>query len=99
MSGGSFNYLFVKAAWELGEGSAMEDLERMADELAKLGYAADAAAETQTIILDYRAFVNRTQTAVDRLKDTWHSMEWWHSNDGGEDDVKKSLAKYRGETP
>lgn len=95
MSGGSFDYLCFKDADELLE--HLDTIQEMADELAKLGYANDAAKETQTLLLNYRAFLNRSQTALERLQPVWKAMEWWHSSDWGEDRLKETLAEYRGE--
>lgn len=69
----------------------------MADALAGLGYAADAAKETQALILEIRAARNRLQASIDRLAPVWKAMEWWQSRDTSEDDLKAALAGYRGE--
>lgn len=95
MSGGSYNYLCYKDGFELGDHEG--DLQAMADRLAGLGYAKDAAKETQELLLELRQYQNRIQTRIDRLKGVWHGVEWWDSCDSGEDGVKAELAKYRGE--
>jgi len=95
MSGGSYNYLCHKSVDEILIGG-MRDLQDMADRLAKLGYADDAARETQTLIHDIRAFLNRSETATERLADVWKNVEWWDSSDRGEDAVKAALTTYRG---
>jgi Holliday junction resolvasome RuvABC DNA-binding subunit len=49
MSGGSYNYLCH--SWDLDDLDKHEsDLEDMADRLAALGYAQDAARETQALL-------------------------------------------------
>lgn len=95
MSGGSYNYLCRKSIDEILVGGRA-DLQEMADRLAKLGYADDAARETQNLMQDIRAFLNRTESAAERLSEVWKNVEWWDSGDRSEDAVKHALASYRG---
>ncbi|BFP50054.1 hypothetical protein KCMC57_64220 (plasmid) [Kitasatospora sp. CMC57] len=96
MSGGSYDYLC--RVMDLGELLAKEHrLEEMADRLAGLGYAEDAAHETQELIVQLRQFKVRADVRVKRLSDLWHAVEWWDSGDTAEKDVRDALAKYRGE--
>lgn len=93
MSGGSYDYICHKDIDELiNMESTIQD---MADDLASLGYASDAAKETQSFLLSLRQCVNRLETMKDRLRPIWKAMEWWQSGDTGEDAFKKSLEKYR----
>ncbi len=93
MSGGSYDYLCHKDAAEM---LAMEEqLQRMADRLAGLGYASDAAKETQGLLLEIRQAKNRIETRADRLNGIWRAIEWWDSHDSSEDDVKQALEEYR----
>lgn len=96
MSGGSYDYL----CWvlDLGELAAKEhQLEEMADRLAGLGYAQDAARETQELLVQLRQFKVRAEVRTKRLSDVWHAVEWWDSSDVSEESVHKALAKYREE--
>jgi hypothetical protein len=95
MSGGSYNYLFTKDVEDIFYQE--EELQRMADRLAELGYASDAAAETMEVLLEMRRFMNRLQTRLRALSDVWHAVEWWDSGDGGEDGLKRALSEYRGD--
>lgn len=95
MSGGSFNYLCYTDIETIVE--KLEELESMADALAKLGYANDAAKETTELLLYLRARNVHIETHLNRLSEVWHAVEWWRSCDSGESDVKKALVKYRGE--
>jgi hypothetical protein len=95
VSGGSYNYLYIREPEDLAVNT--EDLERMIDRLAGLGYAEDAAKETQELLLIVRQFRVRVSTIADRLSPVWRAQEWWDSNDWGEDDLKEALKKYRGE--
>lgn len=95
MSGGYYEYLYSKDIENLMK--MEEQLQQMADDLAMLGYASDAAKETEDFLLTIRAFRNRMTTRLDRLWPVWKAMEWWKSYDSGEDAVQKSLREYRGE--
>jgi hypothetical protein len=97
MSGGSYEYLCFKDASELLSASHDEPLQRMTDRLAALGYAPDAAAETQAVLYQLRQSRTRIQTHIDRMRGIWRAVEWWDSSDSGEDGVVKALAEYRGE--
>lgn len=94
MSGGSFDYLYVKSIDELMAYDG--NLDMMADKLATLGYAEDAARETTEFLMELRAGRIRLETMQRRLSDLWKAVEWWVSGDYGEDAVKEALAKYRG---
>ncbi|MGQ4343586.1 hypothetical protein [Streptomyces sp. SAS_275] len=94
MSGGSYNYLY--AAQDLQDlRSRRYDLEEMATRLAGLGYAQDAARETEELLLLLRQWETRAEVRMRRLADLWHAVEWWDSHDSGEDGVHEALAKYR----
>lgn len=96
MSGGSYNYLYT--AQDLEDlRSRRYDLEEMAARLAGLGYAQDAARETEELLLLYRQWETRASVRMRRLADVWHAVEWWDSNDSGEGEVRQALANYRGE--
>ena len=93
MSGGSYDYLYSKDVEDLLH--SQETVQNMADRLAGLGYASDAAKETEMILLTLRQFENRISAMKERLSEVWHSVEWWDSCDSGEDSVKNALEKYR----
>ncbi|MEU1071924.1 MULTISPECIES: hypothetical protein [unclassified Streptomyces] len=96
MSGGSYNYLFT--AQDLEDLQARRhDLEEMANRLAGLGYAQDAARETEELLALFRQWETRAALRMRRLADVWHAVEWWDSNDSSEDAVHEALAKYRDE--
>jgi len=94
MSGGSYDYICYKEPEDLLEYDST--IQEMADDLAKLGYANDAAADTQDLLLELRAFKNRIRARQQRLEGVWRAKEWWRSGDSGEDDFKKALESYRG---
>ena len=93
MSGGSYEYLCFKEPSDLFH--VEETIQRMADDLARLGYADDAAKETMSLLLEIRVSRIRLQSHLDRIKDVWQAVEWWRSCDSSEDSVKEALKKYR----
>lgn len=95
MSGGSYEYLCFKDSRDILD--AEEQLQQMADRLAKLGYASDAAKETEDTLLLIRQFRNRLDARIERLSGVWKGIEWWDSGDRGEEEFKRDLAEYRGE--
>jgi hypothetical protein len=96
MSGGSFNYLC--RTWDLSDVlGKIGDLEAMSSALAALGYAQDAARETEELLVILRQWQVQTDVRLKRLTPMWKAMEWWQSCDWGEDDLKDALAEYRGE--
>ncbi|AYD81694.1 hypothetical protein SEA_KROMP_93 [Streptomyces phage Kromp] len=97
MSGGSYNYLYASVDLEDLQ-ARRHDLEDMASRLAGLGYAQDAARETEELLLLFRQWETRAEVRIGRLSDLWRAVERLDSNDGGEDDVQAALAKYRADT-
>lgn len=96
MSGGSYEYLCFKTADELTQQTEM--LKKMSERLAGLGYAQDAAKETEELLTIINQYLVRADVRIERLNRVWKAIEWWDSCDSGEDDFKIELARYRGET-
>jgi hypothetical protein len=97
VSGGSYDYL----CWADDLDRLLEKqhhLEAMADRLAGLGYADDAAQETTDLLLTLRQWRIRAQAHVKRSRGVWKAVEWWDSADWDEDAVREALAKYRGDS-
>lgn len=97
MSGGSYNYLCTKDAGDLVGYQGEGDLVHMAERLAGLGYAEDAAKDAYDLLAMVRTQRARIDAALKRLYEVFYAVEWWDSADRSEDDVKEALAKYRGE--
>ena len=95
MSGGSYEYLCFKDSGELLSGGNDKMLQSMADRLSGLGYANDAAKETQELLQIIKQSRDRLDTIRERLSPLWRAIEWWDSCDSGEDDFKKVLNSYR----
>ncbi len=93
MSGGNYNYLFINDSSDLLSGQHDTDLQSMADRLAELGYASDAAIETQQLLLAIRQSRNRLEASRKRLESLWRAVEWWDSGDSSEEEVKTALKK------
>lgn len=96
MSGGAFDYLYCKEAEQLF--GSPSQLQEMADRLAGLPYAADAAKDAYDLLAIVTSQLVRVEAAQRRLADVFYAVEWWDSGDSGEDAVRKALAKYRGES-
>lgn len=94
MSGGSYDYLCFKEADELFNSES--SIKEMFDALAGLGYAEDAARATMDLLLEVRRSRVCLQAMKDKLEPVWKAIEWWHSCDTSEDDLKRSLDEYRG---
>lgn len=98
MSGGSYDYLCH--SWDLEDiVGKRHNLDRMAERLARLGYAADAAAETLNLIADLNAMAVRAEVALKRLTPVWRAVEWWDSGDYSEDAIHSALGEYRNPMP
>ncbi len=95
MSGGAYDYLCHKDADESMDWSVTQNMRRMADRLAGLGYAEDAARETEELICIIEQARIRIQTRMNRLNRVWGAVEWWDSYDSSEAAVHDALAKYR----
>lgn len=93
MSGGSYDYLCFKDSDVLM--NMQPKIQEMVDRLAGLGYAKDAAKETEDLLLTIRQYEVRIDVMKERLYEVWRSVEWWDSCDSGEDEVKKALKDYR----
>jgi hypothetical protein len=96
MSGGSYNYLCRAQDLEDINGKRAT-LREMADRLAGLGYAQDAAAETEELLVLLQQWEVRAQVRIKRLSEVWKAVEWLDSGDYGEGEVREALAEYRGD--
>lgn len=85
MSGGSYNYLFVRELC-----TDTEDIERMAARLRELGHA-DAAEHTNQVVVS----MNRARELQAQLAGVWQAVEWFDSCDWGPDDVTDAVTKWR----
>lgn len=90
MSGGSYDYLFVKELDELINNS---NLERMRDRLIELGIS-DAATDTERIMQAIEAF-REVEPIRNRLESVWKAVEWVDSLAWSEEEIDKAVDKYR----
>jgi hypothetical protein len=99
MSGGAYDYLCHKDAEDAFDSTVQQNLRRMADRLAGLEYAEDAARETEELICMIAQAEVRISVRMSRLGPVWRSVEWWDSCDSSEDYVRDALAEYRKAPP
>lgn len=95
MSGGSYNYLCSTYDPE-DLFNKSRNLVDMSARLAELGYAEDAAGETEELVCMLNQMRVQICTRMKRLRGVWHAVEWWDSGDSGEDGLKQALKEYRG---
>jgi hypothetical protein len=95
MSGGSYEYLYVKTTEEIMGWGVRENLQRMADRLTEIGDAEDAAGETEDILAMIAQFERRVSVRLRRLSGVWHAVEWMDSGDSGIEEVRTALEAYR----
>lgn len=88
MSGGSFDYMFIKECHRLVE--AQGDLIRMKEELERLGFK-DAATKT-AVILHMIHLIEQIQA---EMADVWQAVEWYCSSDWDEEQVEVAVDKWR----
>lgn len=98
MSGGSFNYAYVKCIGEDGETlGLLEELESLAFGLETRGFA-DAAGETRAVEKAIRAWIEdgrRLEESLDELRKVWHALEWVVSCDSSEERLAEAVQKWR----
>jgi hypothetical protein len=82
VSGGAYNYLCFADGLD-GLAERREDLESMADRLARLPWATGAAAETAELVSRLREIDALSENLSD-LRQVWRAIEWWDSGDYGE---------------
>lgn len=88
MSGGSFDYLYIKDAHRVVDSES--DVQQMYDWLKDHGYA-DAMLHTGLVLQAIQLLDQR----IDRMRDVWQAVEWCCSSDWGEDQVKEAIDKWR----
>lgn len=92
MSGGSFNYLFLKDPSELLDKE--DDIDSMADILEEEGFYIEANY-TRDILKEIQDFKESIEKKKDSVSEVWKAMEWKRSGDSGIKDVIKAANKFR----
>ena len=88
MSGGSYEYLYLEAsAWIVDH---PHYLVAMIEDLRKLGYEG-TAGEISQILADFASIEAR----IKALRDVFHALEWYRSNDWGPEQVGGAVTRYR----
>lgn len=72
-------------------------LAEMSADLSAVGYAQDAARETEELLVLLNQWETRAGVRIDRLRSVWKAMDRWQDSNGSEPDFRAALAEYRGE--
>ena len=92
MSGGSFDYLYLKEAPEIMQ--HVIDVEDMRDICLKLGYI-DIARDLTRLAEYSRSAYIRIEVLKNQLRGVMRAVEWYESNDIGEESLAEAIEKYR----
>lgn len=92
MSGGSLAYLCNRDPGELF--NYIRELEEVEQELLTRD-AQDIARDVRRLIEYIKSAEVRIGVLSEQLNDIFHAVEWRLSADYGEDDLRKSIEKYR----
>lgn len=99
MSGDRYGHLHT-GIYDLGElVTRRHHLKAMAERLAELPWAREAAIETERILAKIERLEIQVQVRGDALSDVWYAIEKWDSGDWLEDSARRALAEYRGDPP
>lgn len=94
MSGGSWNYLYLKEIDDLMNGSSTELLQDMVDRLNSAGFK-DVAKDTQRLVEYIKSASIRIKTLFETLSPVFKAIEWFDSGDWGEETLNNEILKYR----
>lgn len=90
LSGGSYDYLcYWDAVGDLS--GRRHQLERMAQRLEALPYAAEAAEQTRRVL----RLLDAAEAVATSLSDVWHDVEWRDSGDYGEAQMIATCREYQ----
>lgn len=96
MSGGSFDYLFLKRFDELLENSRTVDA--LSNALSELHPSSKAARDTEqvrTLLIHASALLHQADNLLNAgLADVWQQVEYFYSNDVGKFQVGESVINY-----
>jgi hypothetical protein len=95
MSGGSFNYLFLKRGAELL--GAAEDIRSMRDTLVGMDPRRGLPEAIRDLdeLLRLAGIDSPVNAIADRMEGVMRAVEWWQSCDARENDVTAALAKMK----
>ena len=94
MSGGSYNYLYSNEEQDFLHFGVIDEMKQMAERLAGLDYASEAAERTKRLVQTLESCLNEVYQVKEDLEDVWKAVEWWDSHDWGEDRVKEAIEKF-----
>ena len=70
-------------------------LDLLVQDLAAIGYANDAAALTDELLIMVRQFTIRANIRLEKLSSIWRALDYWKCQDDGEDGFKANLDEWR----
>lgn len=94
MSGGSMNYLYLKAVPDLFAQASVDDMEFTEVLLLAEGYL-DISKDVRRLIEYIKSAENRIGVLHEQLAGVFHAAEWYYSSDYGKDSLVRELEKYR----
>jgi hypothetical protein len=94
VSGGSFDYLYMRALDEVL--ARQTDLHSMADTLESEFPGSAAARDTRALVDELTELWRRWEAEpLRKLRDgPWYAIEWWQSNDWGRDQAEAAIREY-----
>lgn len=94
MSGGSYDYLYLKETEDFFKLDNISYLSEMADMLLKEGYE-DVSRDVVRLIEYIKSAWIRVDVLREQLSDVMRSVEWFDSHDIGPDTLKEHIEMYR----
>lgn len=94
MSGGSYNYLFMKEPYELLDYNNIDKIERLAEQFLNWGYI-DVATDMQRLAEYCKSAYLRIGVLSKELSGVMEAVEWYASGDFGNTRVKEAVEEYR----
>lgn len=88
MSGGSYDYLCFKSAYDIG--GHTDELLRMISRLKELGYH-DVAMTSENVLKIFKAL----ERQISKVTPVWKVVEWYDSGDVGIEDVVADVEAFR----
>lgn len=94
MSGGSINYLYLKAVPDLFTQESIADMEHTEDLLLAEGYL-DIAKDVRRLNEYIKSAENRIGVLHEQLAGVFHAAELYYSADYGKDSLVRELEQFR----
>ncbi len=92
MSGGSFNYLCHKEAFDLLAYS--EELDGMIAALRQYENGEKVAQTTVDLLADIQRIKTGLEERLEPLREVWRAVEWHHSSDYSQEQAQEAIDKF-----